>query len=47
MKNYVNAKAEIYKLDTGDIMLISLESLNFENIEKNEDKKYSSWGNWN
>ena len=47
MKKYINAKVEIYKLNAGDIMLVSVESLDFENIEKNEEKKYSSWGNWN
>jgi len=47
MKNYVNAKAEIYKLDAGDVMLVASTNLDFENIDTNESKAYSTWGDWN
>lgn len=47
MKKYTNAKAEIYKLDAGDIMLTSINSMSFEDIDKNESKAYSTWTQWN
>ena len=47
MKNYVNAKAEIYKLDAGDIMLISINVADLDSIDKNEGNAFSNWGNWN
>ena len=48
MKNYVNAKAEIYKLDAGDIMLVSVESLNLKDWtpDEAENDSYSKWGKW-
>ena len=51
MKNYINAKAEIYKLDAGDVMLYaSIESFNLDSFESDDStssKHYSNWGNWN
>ena len=53
MKNYINAKAEIYKLDAGDVMLIaSLESFNLDSFTSEDSsdsnsKHFNNWGNWN
>lgn len=52
MKKYINAKADIYKLDAGDVMLIvSLESFDLDSF-KSEDASdansnhYNNWGKW-
>lgn len=50
MKKYVNAKAEIYKLDAGDIMITSIQNLSFDVIGNETyegDNNYANWGNWN
>ena len=47
MKKYVNAEIELYKINVGDIMLTSEGEVDLDSIAKNEDKAYSSWGNWN
>ena len=46
-KIYFNAKAEVQKLDAGDIMLFSNDSLDLKDMEKNKDKQYKIWGYWN
>ena len=50
MKKYTNAKAEIYKLDAGDIMLTSVTTaVDLDSLDRNEDNAFSisNWGNWN
>lgn len=53
MKKYINATAEIYKLDVGDVMLLtSVEVFSFsdfktEDPETEGSKHYKNWGNWN
>lgn len=53
MKKYINAKAEIYKLDADDIMLLtSAESFSFSNFNTEDandksSKHYNNWGFWN
>ena len=53
MKKYISAKADIYKLNTGDIMNVSLGvgEFDMDNDESfKNDKGYNTngaWGNWN
>ncbi len=48
MKNYVNVKAEIYKLDAGDIMLASVNSLDLKTWTPDDatNSSYSKWEKW-
>ena len=51
MKKYISAKADIYKLDTGDLMNVSLGvgELDMDDASFNNEKGYNqagAWGNW-
>ena len=52
MKKYINAKAEIFKLDAGNIMFISINQLNMDEEDFETPEGYvaptdNGWGNYN